>query len=154
LIYFIQATGGGPIKIGTTCRLTERLRYLRRETGEDLVALAVMDGGRKEEKALHRRFAHLRVEKYALSERFHPGDDLLDFIAVSGRPWEGSDEAPKRPSRGTLIRVTDEFAEVIRTASSFQKSSIIEYADAVLLPLVQQRYRDVLIREATRLEGS
>jgi hypothetical protein len=62
-----------------------------------------------------------------------------------------SADQPKR--YGTLIRVSDEFAEVIRTASSFEKLSIAEYATMHLLQVVQKRYKEAVVREAKRMEG-
>jgi hypothetical protein len=41
MVYFIQGITGGLIKIGTTVRLTERLRTLCKEYGEELRVLAV-----------------------------------------------------------------------------------------------------------------
>lgn len=139
MIYFLQASAGGAIKIGTTKCLSQRLGCLRSETGEELRVLAVMDGGRPEEKSLHRRFAHLRIGKYALCEWFDPAGDLLDFITSDGRPWDGTDEVPRRPNSGTLIRVSDEFAEAMRTASSFVRLSVAGYADAYLTPVIAER---------------
>lgn len=58
---------------------------------------------------------------------------------------------PKR--YGTLVRVSDVFAESLRRAASFEKLSMAEYAEAHLLPIVEKRYREVLLREAKRVEG-
>jgi hypothetical protein len=54
---------------------------------------------------------------------------------------------------GTLIRVSDEFAQAIRDVTSFEKVSMAEFADTHLLPLVRKRYRDAVLREARRIEG-
>lgn len=58
---------------------------------------------------------------------------------------------PKR--YGTLIRVTDEFADAIRDASSLEKLSVADFATAHLLPVVTRRYRDTLISKAKKVEG-
>ena len=58
---------------------------------------------------------------------------------------------PKR--YGTLIRVSDEFAEAIGRAASFEEKSIAEYATAHLLPVVEKRHRDAVIKEAKRMGG-
>lgn len=89
MIYFVQPVGGGRIKIGTSMRLTKRLRRLVAETGQELRVIAVMEGGRGVESALHRKFHHLR----AVGEYFEPGDDLLGFIVESAEEWDGTDEA-------------------------------------------------------------
>jgi hypothetical protein len=64
---------------------------------------------------------------------------------------QGGTKEPKR--YGTLIRVSDAFADALRNASSFEKMSMAEFSDSVLLPIVQKRYRDAVIREAKRMEG-
>ena len=69
--------------------------------------------------------------------------------AVMARP-----KASREPRRyGTLIRVSDPFAEAIRSASSFERMSIAEFADTVLRPLVEKRYREAVENEAKRLGG-
>ena len=72
MIYFLRNADRTAIKIGTTIRLSARLKTLAAEHGE-LEVLAVIDGGRDQEKGLHRRFADLRT----VGEWFEPGDDLL-----------------------------------------------------------------------------
>jgi hypothetical protein len=54
---------------------------------------------------------------------------------------------------GTLVRVSDEFAEALRDVVGFEKTSIAEFADAHLLPVVRKRYRESVLREARRIEG-
>jgi hypothetical protein len=62
-------------------------------------------------------------------------------------------KAEKPKKYGTLIRVSDEFAEALRDVVGFEKTSMAEFADAHLLPMVRKRYRDAVIREARRMEG-
>lgn len=59
--------------------------------------------------------------------------------------------SPKR--YGTLIRVSDEFADAVHRSASFEKISIAEYATIHLLPVVEKRYRDAVLKEARRMEG-
>jgi hypothetical protein len=99
MIYFTRAkqdTGeikAGMIKIGTTIRLSERLKQLPVEYGTDVELIAVLDGDHTTEGDLHRQFDHLRV----VGEWFLPDEDLLEFIAARGREWDGIDEAPPMP---------------------------------------------------------
>jgi hypothetical protein len=58
---------------------------------------------------------------------------------------------PKR--YGTLIRVSDRFADALRDAAGFERMSATRFADTVLLPVVRKRYRDGVLRMARRLEG-
>jgi hypothetical protein len=68
--------------------------------------------------------------------------------------------ARKRAPKGevkpdtTLIRVTVEFAEALRIATSFERTSVGEFATKHLLPVVRKHYRDAVMREAKRMEGS
>lgn len=58
---------------------------------------------------------------------------------------------PKR--YGTLVRVSDEFAKALSDATKFEGSSVAEFADAHLLPVVRKWYRDAVLKEARRMEG-
>jgi hypothetical protein len=58
---------------------------------------------------------------------------------------------PKR--YGTLIRVSDEFANALRDVAGFERMSATEFADTVLLPVVRKRYRDGVLKMAKRMEG-
>jgi hypothetical protein len=60
-------------------------------------------------------------------------------------------ESPKR--YGTLIRVSDEFAAALRDVTGFEKSTVAEFADAHLLPVVRKRYRDAVLSVAKRMQG-
>ena len=55
---------------------------------------------------------------------------------------------------GTLIRVSEEFADAMKDAAGFEKVSMADFADAHLLPIVKRRYRDQVVKTARRLEGS
>lgn len=127
MIYFIQAEDGGPIKIGTTARLTVRLNELCKEVGDDLRVLAVIDGSYQEENKLHRRFVHLR----RVGEWFEPGDDLLGFIVTNGREWDGSDDDPV-----AQVKVDAEVVRVARIVASYREATLAEYLSELIRPLV------------------
>lgn len=102
MIYFIRPVGGGNIKIGTTIRLSQRLKELTKDVGQALEVLAVVEGGLSAERQLHEQFAHLRVTQ----EWFEPGDDLTGFIVSEATPWDGEDEeAATKPVRLDLSPV-------------------------------------------------
>lgn len=145
MIYFIKSKSDKRIKIGTTVRLSHRLRELAREFGDELTVLAVAEGSFDQERELHQRFAHLR----AVGEWFEPGDDLIGFILEEGKPWDGRDE--KHPSK--FIRVSDDFAAAITRAASFKEISVAEFATKHLLPIVERLYRDDVLKEAKRVKG-
>lgn len=112
-VYFIQAVGGGgPIKIGTTIRLSERLKQLIKDAGQPLQVLAVVDGGPAEEKQLHERFSHLRV----VDEWFEAGDDLIGFIVAEASPWDGSDEPESSTKPVRLVLPAAEHERLERCA--------------------------------------
>lgn len=86
-VYFIRAVGvnNAPIKIGITNDLDGRLRALQtgsphRYTVVGLQKFADRAGAFRRETALHRQFAHLRLE----GEWFKPGRDLLAYMHAQG----------------------------------------------------------------------
>jgi hypothetical protein len=90
MIYFVGSPEG-PIKIGTTIRLSERIKSLVNDYGEWLQILGVVDGSYSREKELHAQFSHLRIG----GEWFRTGDDLMAFISSETRPWDHEDESPR-----------------------------------------------------------
>jgi hypothetical protein len=127
VIYFIKRPDDGRIKIGTTVRLSQRLRQLVAEHGNGLIVLAVTDGDRDIEQALHQRFAGLRI----VGEWFEPGDDLLGFIVAEAREWDGSDEAPEAIFKMLTIRGTPEWRAWLDRAAKFCRintSSLVDVA--------------------------
>lgn len=95
-VYFIRNTENGQIKIGCTKDMETRFRILQCASPARLDVLAIMDGGKKVEHALHRQFTHLRLRKRG--EWFEPGPDLLEYLTHMTPP----DVLP--PSRKTRVR--------------------------------------------------
>jgi hypothetical protein len=62
-----------------------------------------------------------------------------------------AESAPKR--HGSLIRVSDGFAEALNDAARIEKMSAAEFADTYLLTAVQKRYREAVLKEAKRVGG-
>lgn len=109
MIYFMQPTAGGPVKIGHAGNVDIRHAQLESHYGCELVVLATMDGGRDEEAEIHERFAHLRLkgknQRGRRPEQFRPAPELMEFI---GRPLlvganPDATEAMK-PSKSTNTR--------------------------------------------------
>ena len=75
-VYFIRAGDDGAIKIGWSQDVEFRKAQLQTGNALPLKTLAVMAGTLELEKALHLRFAHLRLE----SEWFRGSQELLTFI--------------------------------------------------------------------------
>lgn len=76
-VYFMRAADGeGPIKIGATYRLMERLYNLQHKHDKKLVLLAFAEGSHEIENRIHRGFRAYRVE----GEWFEPCEELLTYI--------------------------------------------------------------------------
>lgn len=76
-VYFVRSGNNGPIKIGCSLAPAVRLRELQREHDQPLHYIGSITGGFDVERALHRRFADLRIS----GEWFSPGADLIAFIS-------------------------------------------------------------------------
>jgi hypothetical protein len=82
VVYFIQPSGGGLVKIGVAVDPEKRLRALQVANHERLVLRRVEEGDEMREAELHKQFAHLRVR----GEWFWPGVDLAEYAeAVPGQ---------------------------------------------------------------------
>lgn len=77
-VYFIQQGDSGAIKIGCSKNPTQRLQGLQTGHSEPLRLLTCAMGSQAQERALHDRFAHLRVS----GEWFRPAEDLLAYIRL------------------------------------------------------------------------
>jgi hypothetical protein len=134
MIYFIRPKAGGRIKIGTTIRLSERLKQLAWESGEELDVLAVADGSHSEERNLHRRFAHLRI----VGEWFEAGEDLLGFIVTECMPWDGSDEVPARPN--TVVKIDAEIVDQAKLVVLLRHTTLTDFLSEMLRGPVAREY--------------
>lgn len=77
MIYFIQAGKKGAIKIGYTDKpVEERLYSLQTASAEQLFILGTIDGTKKEEKLIHKKYHIYQIR----NEWFQPGEALLKFI--------------------------------------------------------------------------
>jgi len=95
----MQSPDGGPVKIGYSINLDARRRHLEWYYGRSMALLGSIPGGRKEEKEIHARFAHLRFGK---TEQFRPTAELMEFI---GRPLLVSANPDAVEVMETLTRV-------------------------------------------------
>jgi hypothetical protein len=75
-VYFLQADGGGPVKIGRSANPQARVEELQQGSPVQLRLLAVCRGGHRREAELHRQFAAQRLH----GEWFRPGTELLAFV--------------------------------------------------------------------------
>jgi hypothetical protein len=129
VIYFVRRESGGPIKIGTTKNLGNRLALLRAECGERLDVLGALPGSFAGEHALHEKFRHLR---HSGREWFNPDPELLDFIDNETMDWDGFDEPPYVNGRICLPKYAYDalkaIAEKAKRPVSWQLRLLIEEA--------------------------
>lgn len=77
-VYFIEAGAGGPIKIGVTANVPERVKDLQGASPVRLSVIVTIAGDHKDERRLHRRFA---VER--MSGEWFRGDGVVRAFATS-----------------------------------------------------------------------
>ena len=82
MIYFMRAGDNGPVKIGSARDPAIRLRYFRTGNPEPLSIVRVIEGGRKEERALHQAFRHLRIQ----GEWFRFDESMLSIEPPALKP--------------------------------------------------------------------
>ncbi len=140
MIYFLQPTIGGPVKIGTSINVEARHRQLEAHFGQPLALLAVVEGGPKEERAWHDRFAHLRLGR---TEQFRPAFELMEAI---GRPLlVGANpeavEAMPGPHDGTRpVTIERHLATMARYIASQRGISVTELLDEYLRPVIERDF--------------
>ena len=126
MIYFMEPVGGGPIKIGFTDNVDKRRIELESTYNCSLVVLAVKEGGRREESAIHRRF---RRQRFGKTEQFRPCTELMEFI---GLPAESIDSnSTYVPMIGSKISPPVGLAswlDDIHKKTHIQKTVIIRWA--------------------------
>lgn len=97
MIYFaeVRINRKRLIKIGCTHHLETRIR---RHTPcfDSIRLLAVMPGWRREERAVLKRFAHLRVPYSYFTELFRPDIQLLDWISANASEPPPGRYVPRR----------------------------------------------------------
>lgn len=75
-IYFVQGISGGPIKIGWSKWVHQRLQDMQIGSPVPLKILATIPGSQPEERRVHKRFKGIRIR----GEWFDPSPELLEFI--------------------------------------------------------------------------
>lgn len=77
IIYFVQSEVGGPIKIGRTDDMAQRMSNLSVGRPDKLKALAAVPWTLLDERQVHQKFSHLREK----GEWFSATEELLAFVA-------------------------------------------------------------------------
>lgn len=76
VVYYATCTYGGSVKIGTSTNLRGRLKALSVVERVPYELLAAEPGYFEKERALHQRFAHLRITHGGSREHFMVDDEL------------------------------------------------------------------------------
>jgi hypothetical protein len=76
--------------------------------------------------------------------------DIMGAVGVESMARKKA-ESPK--GKGTLIRVSDEFAAAVGEVARFENLSNADWLDALVLPLARKLYREAVIKKAKRMEG-
>lgn len=138
MIYFAQPADrpSAPVKIGHSANVPARVKQLEAHYGVPLAVLATMDGGRDEERAVHARFAHLRLNgrrKCGVQpEQFRPDPELMAFI---GRPLLAgtNPDVVEMDSRAMVgIKASPEWAAWLGRYAKNQRVSIASVIDRAL----------------------
>lgn len=109
-VYFMRAANGeGPIKIGATYCLMQRLYALKYKYGKDLVIMAFAEGSHELENRLHRGFKAYRIE----GEWFEPCEPLINYINLVIRT--GALPTPPEDAR------TSQMAKMYRGGATLQE---------------------------------
>jgi hypothetical protein len=98
VIYFVRNQDGGPVKIGTSVNLAQRLATLKTEFSGNFQVLGIMDGNHVEERRLHAHFSHRRLNR----EWFAPGQEIDEFIVANCREWHSSEDAEPKPREWSI----------------------------------------------------
>jgi hypothetical protein len=75
-VYFIQQGNGGPVKIGLTTNIENRLKELQQGNPNKLYVLHTTTGGQNLERHLHKMFSNHRIK----NEWFTLADEILELI--------------------------------------------------------------------------
>lgn len=82
-VYLIQGRSGGPVKIGSTNNVSNRLRTHQISHPDELVILCEFDERPSlNERTLHRRFADANIR----GEWFTPTEEIMAFARYWSRP--------------------------------------------------------------------
>lgn len=120
-VYIVQQEGpDGPVKIGHG-DVGSRLRTLQTGNGRELRLLRVLEGGRAEEEALHKRFAMARRR----GEWFDPEPILEAFGIDAEAVWNGAGmSVAEVATLNTRERERDPVALAMRRAEDAMRRTV------------------------------
>lgn len=130
-VYFVQAMPDGPVKIGwSRDNPDRRLKEIRMMSPLRIKPLGILRGwSPRREREIHLMFAPHRLH----GEWFAPGQDLLDYVVKTVKPWPKRGEKFDEPSADRMRRAHEiETEELIQWALGVERirrnaNSGIEY---------------------------
>ncbi len=85
MIYFVQCGKNGPVKIGCTGNVEDRITQMQTSCPYELKLLWKINGGKEDEAELHEQWKHERIR----GEWFRPSRQLLEYIETeASNNWE------------------------------------------------------------------
>jgi hypothetical protein len=131
VIYFLRRENDGSVKIGATTNLTRRLKQHRKKyKGITLSLMGIVDGGPKDERCLHLKFARLKVESTPICEWFTPAPELIEYIRDATRPWTDADDSPSNATpNGLVIRCLPEWRDWLNRLAEHDRTSMAGVID-------------------------
>lgn len=147
MIYFVESSDGLRVKIGTTIRLSVRLKQLRAKHGKGLKVMAVTEGSFVEESKLHADFAHLRLE----GEWFLFESPIRDFVRDYADAWDGTNEVPFPPPDETLAqtKVDRLIVSRLRQVAGYRGVTLAELISDILRGPTNKIFNE-MIRESDK----
>lgn len=150
--------GDGPIKIGVTGALPERLRAVACKVEQPLALLGAFPGDRTAERAMHETFAHLRLGTRGPvgTEWFRPAWELTCFIAslpsidANGMAYGGS--ATDRDYGARMSRASQAISRWLAATGTTQ-AELAQLASRQLLRPVQQSTISSAVRGVCQPHG-
>jgi hypothetical protein len=113
----------GWVKIGTTTRLSFRLKEIAAKIGHEPTLLGVLDGGFAEEKAIRDRYSGIQ----RCGEWFNPRhSNIFKLIAEEARPWDGVDDVTAIQSRHESVKIDRKIIEKAKLVAAYQGVSVAE----------------------------
>jgi len=143
MIYFVQMPDAGPIKIGHTTNVRNRLSQLQVSMPQSLTLLGIRDGGVETEKKLHRRLESERLS----GEWFKPSPLVLATIQEDCHPLPKPRRKRKRVPFDKLAAAIDE-AGFTRIEFAAQAGISQSY-----LSLILGRRKGVTLATAARIKA-
>ena len=143
MVYFARIGEDGPIKIGHSNRVDDRLKQLHSIYGRRMELLGTIPGGQAEERAMHERFAEHRIEG---TEQFRPGRDLMGFLGrpllVGANPEAVEAIAKLKPLHS--VRLSDRVVEMARMVAADKAEGIGDTISRLVEPGLEAEYRQVM----------